>query len=75
MNSHGTWLRALHSSEQWEAPQILPTGTQQFKATGTFGNDSTGDVMSQVTWVSSATNVATIGTTGLVATVKAAGLV
>jgi trimeric autotransporter adhesin len=45
--------------------QIVPTGTQQFTATGTFGNNTTGDVTSQVTWVSSATNVATIGATGL----------
>ena len=45
--------------------QIMPTGTQQYTATGTFGNNTTGNVTSQVTWVSSATNVATINTTGL----------
>lgn len=45
--------------------QIMPTGTKQFTATGTFGNNTTGDVTSQVTWVSSATNVATISTAGL----------
>ena len=52
--------------------QILPTGTQQYTATGTFGNNSTGDVTSQVTWVSSATNVATISIAGL-ATAVAVG--
>jgi hypothetical protein len=45
--------------------QIMPTGTKQFTATGTFGNNTTGDVTSQVTWVSSAPNVATISSTGL----------
>jgi uncharacterized protein YjdB len=45
--------------------QIMPAGTQQYSATGTFGNNTTGDVTSQVTWVSSATNVATISTAGL----------
>ena len=44
---------------------ILPTGTQQYSATGTFGNNTTGDVTDQVTWTSSATNVATIDTSGL----------
>src|SRR5664280_1495915 len=29
--------------------QILPTGTQQFTATGTFGNNTSSDVTSQVT--------------------------
>lgn len=45
--------------------QIKPTETQQYSATGTFGNNSTGDVTSQVTWISSATNIATISTGGL----------
>lgn len=45
--------------------QIKPTGTQQYTATGTFGDNSTGDVTSRVTWVSSATNVATINSSGL----------
>lgn len=44
---------------------ILPTGTQQFTATATFGNNTTGDVTSQVTWLSSATNIATIDSAGL----------
>ena len=45
--------------------QILPTGTQQYTATETFGDNSTRDVSSQVTWVSSATNIAPISTAGL----------
>src|SRR5664280_2754560 len=45
--------------------QIKPTATQQYTATGTFGNNTTGDVTSQVTWVSSATTIATISTAGL----------
>jgi len=38
--------------------------TQQFKATGTYANNSTADISSQVTWVSSDTTVATISSTG-----------
>ncbi|MGB7555683.1 MAG: Ig-like domain-containing protein [Candidatus Korobacteraceae bacterium] len=45
--------------------QIMPTGTQQFTATGTFGNNSVRDVTSQVTWISSAPNIATISAAGL----------
>lgn len=45
--------------------QIQPTRTQQYTATATFGNNSTGNVSSQVTWISSAPNVATISSTGL----------
>jgi uncharacterized protein YjdB len=51
---------------------VLPTGSQQFTATATFGNNTTGDVTSQVTWLSSATNVATINSSGL-ATAVAVG--
>ena len=45
--------------------QIKPTGTQQFSATATYGNNSTGDVSSSVTWTSSNVNIATINTSGL----------
>ncbi|MGC2109429.1 MAG: Ig-like domain-containing protein [Candidatus Korobacteraceae bacterium] len=45
--------------------QVMPMATQQYSATATFGNNTTGDVTSQVTWISSATNVATISTSGL----------
>ena len=45
--------------------QIKPTGTQQFSATATYGNNSTGDVSSSVTWTSSNINIATISTSGL----------
>lgn len=39
--------------------------TQQFAATGTFGDGSSGDISSTVTWSSSNTSVATIGSTGI----------
>lgn len=52
---------ALSPTGAW----IKPTTTQQFTATATFGNNTTGDVTSQVTWSSSATNIATIDTSGL----------
>ena len=45
--------------------QIMPSGTQQFTATGTFGDNSVKDVTAQVTWISSATNIATISASGL----------
>lgn len=45
---------------------MLPQTTQQFSATATFGNNTTGDVTSQVTWTSSATNIATVNSSGLV---------
>ena len=51
---------------------ILPNATQQFTATATFGNNTTGNVSSQVTWTSSAPSVATISSTGL-ATAVAVG--
>jgi len=44
---------------------IKPTTQQQFSATARFGNNSTGDVTSSVTWTSSATSIATIDTSGL----------
>jgi uncharacterized protein YjdB len=44
---------------------ITPTTTQQFTATATFGNNTSGDVTSQVTWTSSSPSVATIDSTGL----------
>jgi len=45
---------------------------QQFKAVGTYSNGSIADITSQVTWASTAANVATISTYG-VATGLAAG--
>lgn len=44
---------------------ILTAGTAQFTAQATFGNNSTGDVTTQVTWGSSNSSVATINTSGL----------
>lgn len=40
-------------------------GTQQFTATGTFGDGSTSDLTSQVTWASSNTAALAISTSGL----------
>jgi trimeric autotransporter adhesin len=48
-----------------------PSTTQAFTATGTYSDSSTKDLSSQVTWTSSATNVATISPTG---TATAVGL-
>jgi hypothetical protein len=46
-------------------PTIQPSKTQQFTATGTFGDGSSKDVSTTVTWKSSATDVATINSSGL----------
>ena len=43
----------------------LSSKTQQFTATGTFGDSSSKDITSSVTWSSSSTNVATINSSGL----------
>ena len=57
---------------------IQPGVTQQYTATATYGDNSTGDVTTQVTWSTSPTNIATISSSGLLtaatlgtATVKA----
>ena len=57
---------------------IQPGVNQQYTATATYGNNSTGDVTTQVTWSTSPTTVATINSAGLLtastlgtATVKA----
>lgn len=44
---------------------ILPTGTQQFSASGIFGDGSTRDITSTATWTSSNPAVATIDANGL----------
>ena len=44
---------------------IQPGGTQQFTATGTFGNGGTGDVTSQSKWTSSDPSVASVDSNGL----------
>jgi uncharacterized protein YjdB len=49
---------------------IQLTKTQQFTATGTFGDSSSKDVTSSVTWTSSSTNVATISSAGLATAVS-----
>jgi hypothetical protein len=48
------------------SPASLIVGsTQQFTATGTYSDGSTGDISSQVTWASDTTATATISATGL----------
>src|SRR5690242_4466725 len=46
-------------------PTIQPSKTQQFTATGTYGDNSTKDISSSVTWTSSNANAATINSSGL----------
>jgi uncharacterized protein YjdB len=46
-------------------PLIKPGATQQFSAQATYGNNTTSDVTSTATWTSSATNIATIDSSGL----------
>src|SRR5215475_2445719 len=43
---------------------VKPQGTQQFTATATFGNDTTGNVTSQVSWSSSNESIATVDSSG-----------
>ena len=45
-------------------PAVAVGGTQQFTATGTYSDQSTQNLTSQVTWTSSSTAVATINGTG-----------
>jgi len=60
------------SSTTITAIQVLPSNaivapgvTQQYTATATYGNNSTGDVTSKVSWSTYATNIATISSGGL----------
>ena len=50
-------------------PSVSKGLTQQFTATGTFTDDSTQDLTSQVTWASATTAVATITSSGLASAV------
>src|SRR3989441_66197 len=52
---------------------LKPADTQQYTATGTFTDGSTQDLTGSVTWASSDTTVATITTTGGLATAVANG--
>ena len=63
----------LQSIAVTPASPSVPKGlTQQFTATGTYSDNSTQDLTSQVTWASATTSVATINTAGL-ATAVATG--
>jgi hypothetical protein len=46
-------------------PTIAPSKTQQFTATGSFGDGTSRDVTSTVTWSSSSPNIASINSSGL----------
>ena len=46
-------------------PSITAGGTQQFTATGTYSDNSTQNLTSQVTWASATSAVATINSSGL----------
>jgi plastocyanin len=67
----GATLRSIAVSPS--NPTIGLGGTQQFKATGTLSDNSTEDLTSQVTWASASPAVATITSTGGLATGVAAG--
>ncbi len=54
-------------------PSIAAGKTQQFTATGTYSDNSTKDITTSVTWSSSNTDVATIGSSSGLATALAAG--
>jgi len=49
---------------------VQPGVTQQYTATATFGNNTTGDVTSTVSWSTTPTNVATISNSGLLTAVS-----
>ena len=46
-------------------PSVAKGTTEQFTATGTYSDNSTQNLTSQVTWASATTSVATITATGL----------
>jgi len=46
-------------------PSVLVGSTQQFKAIGTYSDNSTQDLTGTATWISSNTNVANLSSTGL----------
>jgi len=54
-------------------PSISQSQTQQFTATGTYSDSSTKNITTSVTWASSNTGVATIGTSSGLATSVTAG--
>jgi hypothetical protein len=63
-------------SKSITALQVLPANssfapgvTQQYTATATYGDNSTGDVTSSVTWSTTPTNIATITSGGLLTAV------
>jgi hypothetical protein len=51
-------------------PSVALGFTQQFKATGTYSDGSTGDVTATATWTTALSTVATINASGLAASLK-----
>jgi len=52
-------------------PSIATSFTQQFTATGTYSDNTKGDITTSVTWTSSSSSVATINSAGLATGVNA----
>jgi hypothetical protein len=64
----GTTITALQVAPS--NATIQPGVNQQYTATATYGDNTTGDVTSQVTWSSTLTTVATINSAGLLTAVS-----
>jgi hypothetical protein len=63
--SNSTAATLLSIAVTPQSPAIAKGKTQQLTATGTYSDNSTRDLTTQVTWTSSDTSKATVGTTGL----------
>jgi trimeric autotransporter adhesin len=55
------------------APNVLVGGTQQYTATGTYSDNSTADITSQVAWTTDTPSVLTISSSGLATGVDVGG--
>jgi len=63
--TNGSTATLLSIAVTPQSPTIVKGATRQFTATGTYSDNSTQDVTTQVTWTSSDTFKATISSTGL----------
>jgi outer membrane protein assembly factor BamB len=63
--TNGSTATLLSIAVTPQSPTIVKGATRQFTATGTYSDNSTQDVTTQVTWTSSDTSKATISSTGL----------
>jgi len=71
VNPAGVTLKSIAVTPM--SPSIVAGNTQQFTATGTYSDNSTKNITTSVTWKSSNTAFATIGTASGLATGVAAG--